>query len=53
MEDPVNKYLSWWTKDPKDPRSTAACQHRAAVQFYNLGICQVHVGCSAKKVLNA
>eukprot|EP00438_Fugacium_kawagutii_P016377 Skav203838 [mRNA] locus=scaffold4932:138090:147729:- [translate_table: standard] len=29
LEDPVNKYLSWWTKDPKDPRSTAACQHRA------------------------
>ena len=22
LDDPVNKYLSWWTKDPKDLRST-------------------------------
>jgi len=22
LDDPVHKYLSWWTKDPVDPRST-------------------------------
>jgi len=22
LDDPVHKYLPWWTKDPKDPRST-------------------------------
>ncbi|CAK9045603.1 Small nuclear ribonucleoprotein SmD1b (AtSmD1-b) [Durusdinium trenchii] len=22
LDDPVHKHLSWWTKDPKDPRST-------------------------------